>query len=471
MENSRLVRILKTFTKKEVRDLRKWLHSPAHNQRVDVLHLFEYLIEKNRISKEKYLAKEKVFPMIYPTETFDDALMRQVMHFLLKSTEEFLIYQELVKDQVRAKIILAEVFRQRQLTKSFQKTIHNAKQLQENYAYRNHRYFQNEYLLQFEEYNYLGGLKRTVPLNLQKVSNSNDMAYLASKLQISSIMLSHQAVFKADYEMGLLDDVLKYIEQKHLLNIPAIAIYYYSYKANAEREEESHFFNLKKEIEVNGKLFPVSEIRDIFLLTINYCIDRMNAGVKSFIREAFELYRKGFEAKILLDNNLISKWTFLNVVINGTLLKEFEWVEHFIKSYQCYLEEKYRENVVHYCLAKLNFEKRNYGAVMQMLIQYEYDDILMNLNAKTMLLKMYYEQDEYDALESLIGSMKTYIQRKQVMGYHKANFTNFLRMTKKIIKINPYSNQQKEKLRKEIETVNPMISTEKNWLLEQLNKL
>ena len=84
MKKSRLVHILKTFNKKEVRELRKWLQSPAHNQREDVLHLFEYLVEKNHLERDKYLEKEKVYPFIYKKEKYDDAKMRQVIHFLFK---------------------------------------------------------------------------------------------------------------------------------------------------------------------------------------------------------------------------------------------------------------------------------------------------------------------------------------------------------------------------------------------------
>jgi hypothetical protein len=91
------------------------------------------------------------------------------------------------------------------------------------------------------------------------------------------------------------------------------------------------------------------------------------------------------------------------------------------------------------------------------------------MTAKTMLLKMYYEQDELDALESLLESMRTYMQRKKVIGYHKTNYKNFIRYTKKLLKVNPYNKLLVERLRKEIETTNPL--TEQEWLLRQLGQL
>lgn len=470
MKKSRLVSILRAFSKKEMKELKKWLLSPVHNQREDVVIFLDYLTKARHLEEDKYLEKEKVFHKVYTNEVYDDAKMRQVMHFLLKAVEEFLIYQDIIEDEVRAKSSLINIYWKRRLDKACEKAIKTVEQLQEKQKFRNGHFFRNEYLIQQERYNYLSGFKR-IELNLQEMSDALDATYIADKLRQSALMLAHQNVYTADYEIGLLNEVLQYVEQRELLRIPPIAIYYYIYKTNNEKKVPEHFFNLKREIIENGRFFPKSEIRDIYLLTINYCINRMNAGFKNFLREAFELYKEGFDQKILITDNLISRWTFLNVVINGTLLKEFDWVENFVQNFEIYLEERYRENTVHYSLAKLYFEKGDYNASMRLLIQYEYDEILMNLNAKIMLLKMYYEQEEYDALESLIESMRAYIQRKKVMGYHRENFTNFLKMTKNLIKVNPYSKTEKEKLKTEIENVNPIIVTERKWLLEQLDAL
>jgi len=341
--------------------------------------------------------------------------------------------------------------------------------LQHDQDYRNGDFLHNEYQIRQAEYRYLSGQKRTVQLNLQEMSNALDSTYLADKLRQSCLMLAHQSVYTAEYETGILDEVLRYVETKDYLEVPAIAIYYYSYKAITEHENESYFRHLRNEISENGYLFPKSEIRDIYLLAINYCIRRINEGKDVYIRESFELYRKGLEQKILFDEGVLSRHTFTNVVTNGTMLKEFEWTENFINEYKPYLEDQYRENNVHYSLARLHFEKGDYDTSMKLFSQMEYDDIFMNLNAKVMQFKMFYEQDEFDVLESLLESMRTYLVRKKVIGYHKSNYKNIIRFTKKMLKINPYSLSQKTKLLKEIEEVNPL--TERKWLLKQLKQL
>ena len=280
--------------------MRKWLHSPIHNQRQDVIKLFEFLFEDDHLGKEGFLEKEYVFSRIFPKETYDDAKMRQVMYFLLKNVEEFLIYQQMVKDKILEKTALLRSFRNRGLDKPFQKTYKNLQKLQAENGYRNERYYRNEYAIQLEEYSYLSKVKR-LNFNLQEISDSLDISFLAGKLRQSCLMLTHQTVYKKEYDIKFLDEVLDLVEKENYLEIPVIAVYYYIYKTLTEKEEEGHFQKLKEQVIQNGHLFPISEIRDVYLMTINYCINRMNEGFENFIREAFELYQEGFKKEVYIE--------------------------------------------------------------------------------------------------------------------------------------------------------------------------
>ena len=142
------------------------------------------------------------------------------------------------------------------------------------------------------------------------------------------------------------------------LNVPAIAIYYYIYMTIIDKNNENHYQNLKHQIIKNGDLFPKIEIRDIYLMAINYCIGQFNIGRQDFIKESFDLMKKGFEEEFLIENGRISRFTFLNFVTIGLKLEEYLWIDSFINNYQKYLDPKHRESIIHYSKAKLFFEKR-----------------------------------------------------------------------------------------------------------------
>jgi hypothetical protein len=470
MENSNLIIVLKTFSAVEQRKCRKWLMSPVHNQREDVVQLYDYLTSGNRLEDDRALRKERVMGKLFPGQPADDARFRQVVHFLMKAVEEFLIYEAVFQDEVRRRIDLARVYRQRQLDRLFQKTFRQAEELQEQADHRNAFFLRNEYLLQRERYAFLSEKQkqRAMPLNLNEMSDALDRSFVADKLRQACLMLAHQTVYKAEYDMRLLQEVLQYVEQKQWLDEPSIGVYYYGYKSLTEKQEPAHFEQLKQRIVDSGHLFPSSEARDIYLMAINYCIAQMNAGIELYVREAFELYRRGFEERILIENATISRWTFLNVVINALTLREFAWAESFIQAYQDYLEETHKDNFVHFSRALLYYEQRDYKNAMILLNTADYDDMLINLRSKALLMKMFYEQQMLDSLESLLEATRTYMTRKKLMAYHKAFFSNLLQLTRKLLRVNPYDAAQKQRLQEEIMAANPLTPKERNWLLMQL---
>ena len=469
MKKSRLINIFKTLTKKEIRDLRKWLHSPAHNQREDTVLLFEYLVAEDNLYEENLLDKSTVFQHLMPDEKkFDDAKIRQVMYFLLKSTEEFLTYQEFLKDKTGQEILLARVFSEKKLEKYFQKNIQDSLQRQRSGNLRDKEFYKSSYELLYENYQYLSKISRTVDFNLQEISDSLDTYFLSLKLRQCCIMASHRRVYKKEYEIGLLDEILQYVEKNDLISTPTIGIYYYGYKLIAEGDDE-YFPAFKRILFENESLFPKDELGEIYLIAINYRIQKINTGDYSGLVEAFELYKRGFETGVLIVENQITDYTFNNVTLLALRIEEYAWAENFIENHHKYLKAKNRESTVSYCKARLEYARGNYDTAMDWFIKVEHTDILLTLNAKTFLLKMYYGQNEIKVLDSLLDSMRTYLSRKKVVGYHKENYQNIIKYTKKLVRINPFSKKDKEKLKTDIEKVSPL--TERTWLLEQLTKV
>lgn len=469
MQNSQLIHLFRSLNKKETRELRKWLLSPFHNQREDVLLLFDYFQEKDHLNNDSKLKKELVFQKIFPGEPYDDARMRQTIHFLQKCMEDFLAYKEFQEEPTRRELLLAEGYRRRNLDRLLEKALKGLNESQDQSRIKDEGFLQANFLIQSLEYKYISEKKRTPDTNLQAYSDALDLYFIAGKLRLASLITAVQKIYTQDIQVGLLEEALNYVEAKGLPELPAIRIYYYVYKTLSNPSNETFFFSLKDAIFQYDHFFTPEEQRDILLLAVNYCIAKMNTGVSRFIGEAFDLYKRGIENGALLDKGVLNHLTFINIITNGITLKQFEWVRQFIENYQQYLAPQYRENFVHFSLAKLHFEKREYQQAQRFLMQFDYDDILFNLIAKSMLIKIYYEEGEFSALDSLLESLRTYISRKKTIAYQKNIYNNLIRFTKRLVRLNPYDREQKDKLRKEIEAANPLL--ERKWLLEQLEAI
>ncbi|MEN0006803.1 MAG: hypothetical protein AAF798_21795, partial [Bacteroidota bacterium] len=213
-------------------------------------------------------------------------------------------------------------------------------------------------------------------------------------------------------------------------------------------------------------LFDTGEQRDIYYFAINYCIRRIRVGEKAFANDLMELYIQGLEEEILFDNGKLSPWAFKNMVKLGLSLKRFQWVEQFVPQYYQFLPDKEREIGFHYNMADLYFQKRDFDKAYDHLNQVEFTDIYYNLGAKVMLLKIYYEKDETEALLSLLKAFKMFLTRNKLVAKNvKEAYLNFVKLLSQIHKSFPTDYPT---LLEKIQSTTQL--TERGWLLKQITR-
>jgi len=71
---------------------------------------------------------------------------------------------------------------------------------------------------------------------------------------------------------------------------------------------------------------------------------------------------------------------------------------------------------------------------------------------------------EFSLLESHLDTMKVFLRRKKVIGYHQELFRNFILLLKKRIEIPDFDKEKLILLKREIEEVKAVA--ERRWLLE-----
>lgn len=470
MEKTSIVQIYRSLDKSEQRELGKWLASPAHNQREDVLALHAYLLGSNHLDSTSALAKTRVWKRLFQGQTYDDARLRQTIHFATKATEEWLAYREWQNDRVKKRLALAGQFRRRKLTKPLEKALRRVEKQQTASPYRDEHFYRNEYLLQLEHYTYRNRKLRTQKdIKLQDVSDALDKAYLIEKLRLCCNMLFHQRVSKTPYNIGLLDPLVEHVGQLDLSATPALAIYYYviqTIRAADDATQGEYFASLRTAVREDGHLLPRQEQHDVYIMAINLCIPKLNAGIQFYLREAFEWWRLGLENGVLIENDQLSRYSFLNAAFIALNLGELDWTENFIDNYQRYLATEHREQAAGFARARLYYTKRDYGATMRLLAMMDFKDHVHNLISKYILLKIYYEEEEFDALESLLDSLGAYLRRREIVENQKQNGQNIIRLFRALLRLDPYDREKRAALRQDIQDTRPL--TERKWFLEMV---
>lgn len=466
MQKSRLIEIFEALPTDDHKKIKKFVRSPFFNQREHVIKLYAFLL--SRYKNKQTLDRQVAFEYIWPQEKYDDHKLRLSMSLLLKVLEKYLVWKELQDEDISFELKLSQAYRKLGLDRQFNKNIKFIDDKLEQQVFRHADYYQNRYLLHLEQYQYLSGLKRMEDIELEKVQQNFDLAFLASKLKQSCFALSHQAVYKKEYQFGMLPQIISYIEENDFLKHPAIAIYYYTYKALTQEEEHTHFKILKEHIFKYQKLFPKSEIRDLFLLAANYCIKQLNKGYNQFSKEGLEIYKEGLKNDILLLNGSISNFTYSNIVAKAILNKDYDWAANFVHEYKDKLEKKNRISCFSFNLAWLEYERKDYVQALDLIQQTHFNDVHFNISAKIICLKIYYEMDAFDLLYAHLDAMRTFINRKNSLVYHKENYLNTIKFTKKILDLPPRDNALKKALQQEIEQTK--VIAERKWLIAQIEK-
>lgn len=463
MEKSSLMALIRSFSPVETREVRKFLQSPYFNQRQDVLLLFEHLAAG--AEPDKASAWAKVFGK---EPAFDEQKFRLLMSYLHSLLEQYLAVKELLSDALGTQIQLATAYRKRKMPAAFERVRKNLGKSIENQPLRNAAYHERLYLLDWETHQVAYAQNPTDVSLLRSASKSADAAFLAKKLQIVCLLAAHQTVYKSDDEEGWEAELVERAERGEFAELPAVAVYLHCYRMLRQPSEEIHFQRFKSILLHQAERFSKEELHGLFLLAINYCVRRLNAGDVRYYREALDLYQEGLAQNHLLEDGVLSRFTYHNIVAIGLHVGELEWVRYFINEYRNRLERRYRESVFSFNLARLAYAERNHSHVLELLQKANYRDPLHNLAAKTLLLKTYFDLQELDSLQSLLDAMRNYIQRKRVLGYHRSNYLNIIRFSEKLLRLPPKDTRAAQALRDALEAED--VLSEKPFFQQMLER-
>jgi hypothetical protein len=463
MRKSKFAEIFSTLSKVEQNRFEKWIKSPYHNQQEEVRRLLKYCLT-TKIDKWSI---EEAYNTVFMNNQAPIQRLRNTISYLQRLLENFLVYEYLEEQTQLKQNILLSICRTRGASKGFQATLRKSERLLESQPYRNIEYYYEEYRLQEEKYHFVKQRKgsRLEHKNIQEVIDSLETHHLANKLKYCVHALTHQRIYNTQYTLHDIQNTLKQVEEKWL-QVPAIAVYYYCYQTLVDRNNLQACQQLKNTFLQYWDLFDPQELKDFYLITINFFIKQLNEG-KPYAREALAVYQSGLERNVFIDKGYLSRFTYKNIVAVGIKGEQYKWVEWFTNNYAKYLPQNYRETYVKYNQAKLYYQTKDYEKAMVRLRILEPTDRELVIDSKVTLMKIYYELDEHEALEALLDSFSVYIRRsKGLSNYLKRTYSTLIRYIRKLQQYNFYDLSIRQELFTAIQEEDQL--PERQWLLEKL---
>lgn len=468
MQNTLLYEAILTLNAAERRDFSKFLHSPFFNTRAALAQTGDYLLA---CAADQKAPDESQITTFATQNAGVEAGQAVRLHnsALLGLLETYLTYRETTQDPGHRKTQLAAAYRKRGLHRHFKITHREARQQSEKSTFRNAGWLENHYHMEWEQYQFEVAARRTDTLNIQASSDALDAAFMANKLRLACLAISHQAIYKTEYRIGYLDGILETIAQNPALAAqPALGLYFHCYRFLTLPGGEADFGAFREMLKTAGQQFPEEELRLLYLLAINYGIKQINRSTEGWMITTLDLYKGALAYDLLLESGMISRFAFSNIVAIGLRAAQTEWVAAFIEQYKSKIERQWREATASLSLARLEYARQQFPAALLHLQRADYKDTMNNLTAKVLQMKIFYETGTWDALESHLKNLKNFIRRHTAIGYHRTNYSNIVRYTELLMQVNPLDKKALAVLRKQID--GEAVLTEKEWLLGVIPK-
>ena len=467
MLNSKLIQILQTFDGKQRRAFDDFVASPFFNKQMELTRYYRHL---KKIATKGFplnkLNRADLFRNIYPDQVYDEKQLNYLSSQLLKLVERFIGISKFEQAGVLPYYYQLQYCIDHRLEKHYQYGMKAASKQVENWKSDSEQYFYQQYLLADLREKHFSSLKqRRYDKGLQEAADYLDQYYLFKKLYHLCAMLDRQNLVTPSYTLHFMNEV-QVILQKLPFDSPAIRTLEQLLLSLKHPSNSEHFRQLRDYLRQYNDHFSESMLRDLYFSMINFCIRKIRYGEKSYATELMSIYQEGIKMEVLFEDGYLSPWTFTNLVKLGIGLKEYGWTERFIADYTPKLPPHMQQGALHFNLAELYYALRDYSKAQTHLREVEFSDVHYSFDAKLTLIKIYFETDQEEALQSLLSSFKIFLQRKKLITKDvKMPYLNFIQLVHKLYKAN---REQLGVLQDEIQKTEML--TARSWLLQQLQQ-
>lgn len=477
MISHKIFETLSCLDRKEMTRFREFAESPYHNKHRDVRALADYLSRIYPDFNERNCRRETIWNGIISDRTYDQSHLALIFTYTRRLLDDFLAQEQFERHPDQQYLLLLAELRRRKLFEQYEKKLQQSSPFSTEPGMAS--LFGYQLAAEADAY-FTQAERRRNDESLQDKANRLDEFYLAEKLRDACEMQVRSHILKVDYSSRMLDAVLREVGNNldDYARDSAIFLYYHMYVMLSRDGEPQHYFEALEALRERQAVFDRNRLQELYNYFQNYCIRRINLGDESFLEEIFNLYLVLIEQELLYEDGLLSEWHYKNIVTTGIRLRRLSWVRAFIESQKERLHPEARDNAYRFNLASYHHAAGEYPQVLQLLLQVEYSDVRYSLGAKALLLRTYYELHEWEALDSLVGSMRQYLKRNRLLAdFNRNGYHNLFKFTRRAAYIRSqvdFLSDEKyhtelERLRQDVALAGEIFN--KSWLMEKVAEL
>lgn len=488
--NSAPLKLLKTFSDKELIDFEKLIESGYLGAKEDLKVLLKGL-KRYALHHTEFIPEIQgiLYSTLYKQEQVDETLnkaqqkkLNRIMNDLLRLAEKFLMFERIkYSNDYDASLLFPELINRKQW-KRYSMRIKAAETKLSKEKKQGVEYHNQCFNIQHEKARLLF-MENVLAKedNYDELQYHADVKYLLQKLQyhLAKITIQRRYAYK-------IYNHKPFVASQALLKLPEyesnplIQLYVLNIQL-VDKEEEATFLSLSKLLKEKQAVIPADFLKPFYTNLTNYCTYQLAKGDLTYYQYLFDIYNDMDEGELLVSDRLIELALLKNMITTACRVNTFDWAIEKLKTYINYVPKIIRRSVFEYNKGIIAFNQQEYEIALSHLMKVRKIDDTHDLSLRIVQLQSFYETDTiYETnTQQMIDSLKTYIhQNKKLAKRQKIAYFNFVRIFVNLYKFKDIPDKRSQKI--VIEKQLPKLKARllkfdlivlKKWLLSKIEAL
>jgi hypothetical protein len=488
MFRSKATEILSKLSNKEIKEVMLFVNSPFHNRNKNIIRLFEALKPFYPDFKDEKCTREHIYKKVYGDKLYNDQVMKNLFSEFYRLLEDYLACVVCSDPDIKniplldRLIVFDDIFLKKY--DEIEKSLNNSK-IGEDIFFKKFK------LLNKKMSYYLLKQKQNKISFDALHKGEYEIIDLLARLPriISDIRGNESSYYAIDYGFKASEEFFKFFDYEGFINSLAgkhpdyellkfnFHLFMSLYKKHPE--DLDHISEVLKYLKVNSYNFDRNFLFNIFIVLHSAYLSKVSKRIEGAERNLFELHKFHLEINSEIYKNEKQSFRvgdFYTIFSVAKWVSEIEWAEEFVNEYIPYIPSEYRDSLLYYCRASIEFERKEFENALSFANKVNVPDPCYKFSLKILFLMIYYELGYSDQFYSLSETIKkTNISNKWQPSKRIQNNKIFLEIAVKLMKIKLNTDSDPTEiilLRKKIMEFSKIILLpSERWLLEKIDEL
>ncbi len=464
MLNSNFCILIRSFSKKEIKDFGKFLRQ-QHARKTIPLSIFEYIRRYAPGFDDPRLDKERAYNQIFPGELYNYRKITDALSDLFLLANQFLLQEKVKTTSWLQQQLLLDIYREKKLQPWVNKTLELLEQqlatdqedegLHRKFYYRQLFYDQQLYFNR-------GGSKVRISSDFLTDGLANLEAFrMFWQLQYYLELEMRRNILNEKADLPKLKALLDEVGQLSHATYPIHHIYRQLFLLMRE-ENDDYDSLIKMMAKEKDRIAPIEQqVMQIYLL--NYISRLIRRGQVKYSELAFHIYRSGLASGVLLIDGKLTVTRFMNILDSAIKIGNMPFARQVLALGDEYLDASHREDCLEMGQAMIDFADNELDRAVARIEGNKYDSMDLRIRSRWLLVCLYYDLNAFDKLINHLRAFEVLLRRDQILSEANKKATrNFIRLTRKLY----LREAPKDELKTLIQETKPIVN--QRWLIKKL---